>query len=70
MGLGDTFKKLVGIEDVEDDFTEEDIAAAKAQLAKEETRRPVSSFQPKPAGTENKGRTDQPEDFNRGNQRV
>ena len=40
MGLGDTFKKLVGIEDVEDDFTEEDIAAAKAQLAKEETRRP------------------------------
>ena len=46
MGLGDTFKKLVGIEDVEDDFTEEDIAAAKAQLAKEETRRPVSSFQP------------------------
>ena len=53
MGLGDTFKKLVGIEDVEDDFTEEDIAAAKAQLAKEETRRPVSSFQPKPAGTEN-----------------
>ena len=33
MGLGDTFKKLVGIEDVEDDFTEEDIAAAKAQLA-------------------------------------
>ena len=49
MGFGDTFKKLVGIEDVEDDFTEEDIAAAKVQLAKEETRRPVSSFQPKPA---------------------
>ena len=42
MGFGDTFKKLVGIEDVEDDFTEEDIAAAKVQLAKEETRRPVS----------------------------
>ena len=40
MGFGDTFKKLVGIEDVEDDFTEEDIAAAKVQLAKEETRRP------------------------------
>ena len=52
MGFGDTFKKLVGIEDVEDDFTEEDIAAAKVQLAKEETRRPVSSFQPKPAAAD------------------
>ena len=54
MGFGDTFKKLVGIEETDDDFTEEDIAAAKEQLAREESRRPVSSFQPKPAAADNK----------------
>lgn len=47
MGFSDTFKKLVGIEEVDDDFTEEDIAAAKEQIQKEETKRQVSSFQPK-----------------------
>ncbi len=54
MGFGDTFKKLVGIEETDDDFTEEDIAAAKEQLAREESRRPVSSFQPKPVSADNK----------------
>lgn len=52
MGFGDTFKKLVGIEETDEDFTEEDIAAAKEQLAREDARRPVSSFQPKQAAAD------------------
>ncbi len=51
MGIGDTFKKLVGIEEVDDDITEEDIAVVKEQLYKEETRKPAGSFQPKAAAS-------------------
>ena len=29
MGFSDTFKKLVGIEEVDDDFTEEEVKAMK-----------------------------------------
>ena len=35
MGFGDTFKKLVGIEDIEEDFDEEELAAAKDSLMRE-----------------------------------
>ena len=51
MGIGDTFKKLVGIEEVDDDITEEDIAVVKEQLYKEETRKQAGSFQPKTAAS-------------------
>ena len=39
MGLSDTFKKLVGIEDVEDEFEEEEVEAEKERLARETSRR-------------------------------
>ena len=48
MGFSDTFKKLVGIEEVDDDFTEEEVKAMKEEIRSEE-RKPVSSFQPKAA---------------------
>ena len=44
MGFSETFKKLVGIDEVtEDEFTEEEIEAAKEQLLREENlRKPIS----------------------------
>lgn len=57
MGFSDTFKKLVGIEEVpDDDFSPEEIAAAKEQAMKEETtvRKPIGgSFQPKSSFADN-----------------
>ena len=57
MGFSDTFKKLVGIEEVpDDDFSTEEIAAAKEQAMKEETtvRKPIGgSFQPKSSFADN-----------------
>lgn len=50
MGFSDAFKKLVGIEEVEDDFSEEEVKAMKDELRSEE-RKPISSFQPKVAET-------------------
>lgn len=50
MGFSETLKKLVGIDEVEDEnLTEEEIQAAKEQVIKEENiRKPVTgSFQPK-----------------------
>lgn len=47
MGFSDTFKKLVGIEEVpDDDFSPEEIAAAKEQAMKEETtvRKPIGGL--------------------------
>lgn len=47
MGFSDTFKKLVGIEDVEEEFAEEEIAAAKETLVRENResiRRPQPEF--------------------------
>lgn len=52
MGFSDTFKKLVGIEEIPDeDFTQEEIEAAKEAAAKEESvhRQPAAAFQPKSA---------------------
>ena len=57
MGIGDTFKKLVGIEEVDDDITEEDIAVVKEQLYKEETRKQAGSFQPKTAASADGSKT-------------
>lgn len=57
MGIGDTFKKLVGIEEVDDDITEEDIAVVKEQLYKEETRKQAGSFQPKTAASADGNKT-------------
>ena len=48
MGFSDTFKKLVGIEEVDDDFTEDEVKAMKEEIRSEE-RKPVTSFQPKAA---------------------
>ena len=57
MGFSDTFKKLVGIEEVpDDDFSPEEIAAAKEQAMKEEStvRKPIGgSFQPKSSFADN-----------------
>lgn len=44
MGFGDTFKKLIGIEDIEDDFETEEIEAAKESLVRESIRRPQPEF--------------------------
>ena len=46
MGFSDAFKKLVGIEEIDDDFSEEELASAKEEIRIEE-RKSVSSFQPK-----------------------
>ena len=46
MGFSDKFKKLVGIEEIDDDFSEEELASAKEEIRREE-RKSVSSFQPK-----------------------
>lgn len=53
MAFSDTFKKLIGIEEVQDeDFSEEEIAAAKEAVIREETVRKqpapaAAAFQPK-----------------------
>lgn len=60
MGFSETFKKLVGIDEVaDDDFTEEEIEAAKEQVIKEEnTRKPITgSFQPKSAFADNSNKS-------------
>lgn len=46
MGFSDAFKKLVGIEVEDVEYTEEEINAAKEEIRKEE-KKPVTSFQPK-----------------------
>lgn len=39
MGLADTLKKLVGIEDIEEDFNEEELLAEKERLSRESVQR-------------------------------
>ena len=48
MGFSDAFKKLVGIEEIDDDFTEDEVNSMKEEIRREE-RKPVTSFQPKGA---------------------
>ncbi len=50
MGFSDTFKKLVGIDEVDEDLTEEEIEAARQQVLAEESKpaAPITgSFQPR-----------------------
>lgn len=46
MGLSDTFKKLVGIEDVEEEFDEEEVEAEKERLSREAPRRQQTEYKP------------------------
>lgn len=48
MGFSDAFKKLVGIEEMDDDFTEDEVNSMKEEIRREE-RKPVTGFQPKSA---------------------
>lgn len=43
MGFSDTFKKLVGIEEIEDEFDEEEVKAEKERLSKETPRRQAAT---------------------------
>lgn len=44
MGFSDTFKKLVGIEEVEDEFDEEELQAEKERISKENIRKSSSEY--------------------------
>ena len=46
MGFSDAFKKLVGIEDIDEDFTEEELKSVKEEIRREE-RKQAAVFQPK-----------------------
>ncbi len=49
MGFSDTFKKLVGIEVEDEEFTEEELAAEKESLRKEERKPVATGYQPRQA---------------------
>ena len=44
MGISDTFKKLVGIEEVEDDFDDEELEAEKERISRESVRKPQTEY--------------------------
>ena len=44
MGISDTFKKLVGIEEVEDDFDDEELEAEKERISRESVRKPQIEY--------------------------
>lgn len=46
MGFADTFKKLVGIEEIEEDFDEKELEAEKERIARESVRKPVTEYKP------------------------
>ena len=48
MGFSDAFKKLVGIEEIDDDFTEEEVNSMKDEIRREE-KKSVSGFTPRGA---------------------
>lgn len=48
MGFSDAFKKLVGIEEIDDDFTEDEVNSMKDEIRREE-KKSVSGFTPKGA---------------------
>ena len=48
MGFSDAFKKLVGIEEIDDDFTEDEVNSMKEEIRREE-RKSVSGFTPRGA---------------------
>ena len=45
MGFSEALRKLVGIEEIDDDFTEEELNSAKEEIRREE-RKPAVGFQP------------------------
>ena len=56
MGISDTFKKLVGIEEVEDDFDDEELEAEKERISRESVRKPQIEYKaPKAMGRQLKG---------------
>ncbi|MDD7215627.1 MAG: cell division protein SepF [Anaerovoracaceae bacterium] len=48
MGFSDAFKKLVGIEEIDDDFTEDEVNSMKDEIRREE-KKSVSGFAPRGA---------------------
>lgn len=44
MGISDTFKKLVGIEDIDDEFEEEELEAEKERLSRENSRKTQTEY--------------------------
>ncbi len=44
MGLSDTFKKLVGIEEVDDEFDDEEVEAEKERISRESSRRTQTEY--------------------------
>ncbi len=48
MGFSDAFKKLVGIEEIDDDFTEDEVNSMKDEIRREE-KKSVSGFTPRGA---------------------
>ncbi len=57
MGFSDTFKKLVGIEEIEDEFDEEELQAEKERLSKESVRKPSVSEYKTPKTSSSSGET-------------
>lgn len=44
MGISDTFKKLVGIEEIDDEFEEEELEAEKERLSRESSRKTQAEY--------------------------
>lgn len=44
MGISDTFKKLVGIEEIDDEFEEEELEAEKERLSRESSRKTQTDY--------------------------
>lgn len=44
MGISDTFKRLVGIEEVDDDFGEEELEAEKERISRESVRKTQTEY--------------------------
>lgn len=52
MGFSDTFKKLVGIEEIDDEFDSEEIKEEKERISRESTRKAASDFRAPKGGNE------------------
>lgn len=52
MGFSDTFKKLVGIEEIDDEFDNEEIEAEKERISRESTRKAAQDFRTPKGGNE------------------
>ena len=52
MGFSDTFKKLVGIEEIDDEFDSEEIKEEKERISRESTRKAAPDFRAPKGGNE------------------